>query len=92
MKKIILREIEYELIENNQNCFNEEQIREKVTDYFDSYDYILGDYAYGKLRLKGFYDSENPKCNRVNNIQDKGKYLKTQCAYHCKYFLLKKTK
>ena len=54
MKKIVLDNIEYELIEDNGDCFLESEIKEKYTDYFDDFDYILGDYAYNKLRLKGF--------------------------------------
>ena len=59
MKKIILDNIEYELIEDNGDCFSESEIKEKYTDYFQEFDYILGDYAYNKLRLKGFCDKGN---------------------------------
>ena len=47
-----LLEQEYKLIKNNKECFNLEEIEEKITDYFKDYDYIVGDYAYSKLRLK----------------------------------------
>ena len=33
MKKIILDNIEYELIEDNGDCFSDSDIREKFTDY-----------------------------------------------------------
>ena len=56
----------YQIIENINNCLDIEELKNKYTDYFDSYDYILGDYAYNKLRLKGFCDKNNKKCN--NNI------------------------
>ena len=93
MKNIIkLEGIEYSLVENLNDCFNLEEITEKYTDYFEPYDYILGDYAYGKLRLKGFCDKTNKKVNNINDIKGKDVYLKTQCAYHCNYFLLKKEK
>ena len=39
------------------------------TDYFYDYDYIVGDWAYGKVRLKGFYESDNKKCNKINDIK-----------------------
>ena len=41
-----LLEQEYKLIKNNKECFNLEEIEEKITDYFKDYDYIVGDYAY----------------------------------------------
>ena len=42
----------YEIIENVKDAIDESVLREKMTDYFDDYDYIVGDWAYGKLRLK----------------------------------------
>lgn len=92
MKKVLINEIEYELLEDNKDCFDKTVVGEKITDYFDSYDYILGDYAYGKLRLKGFCEKENKIFNEINDINNKENYLKKECAYACKYFLLKKTK
>ena len=62
----------------------------KYTDYFYDYDYILGDIAYNKLRLKGFYDSSNKKANKINNYKDIDNYLKNFCANDCKHFILKK--
>ena len=49
----------YKLIENHEDGFNEEEFKNKYTDYFYEYDYVVGDWAYGKLRLKGFYDKKN---------------------------------
>ena len=92
MKKIILDNIEYELIENNGDCFSESELREKYTDYFYEFDYILGDYAYNKLRLKGFCDKNNKRYSKINDYIGKDKYLKDFCAYKCKYFVLKKVK
>ena len=62
------------------------------TEYFYDYDYLLGDYAYNKLRLKGFCDKSNKKFNKINDYKGKDRYLKEQCAYKCKYFVLKKVK
>jgi len=45
----------YELIKNYKEAFDKEEFLSKCTDYFYDYDYIVGDIAYGKLRLKGFY-------------------------------------
>ena len=42
----------YELIKNYKDAFSEEEFISKCTDYFCDYDYIVGDIAYGKLRLK----------------------------------------
>ncbi len=81
---------EYELIEDYKNGYNEEELKNKLTDYFYSFDYVVGDWAYGKLRLKGFYDKKNKLCKKINNIEDLKKYLKSNCAFDCKYFVIKK--
>ena len=53
-------------------------------------DYIVGDIAYNKLRLKGFYDEKNKKVKSINNYSNLENYLKENCATDCKYFILKK--
>lgn len=89
---IKLEDNTYELIDNYKDGYELEPLKEKYTDYFYDYDYILGDWSYGKLRLKGFCDRINKKCNRINDIKYKDNYLKEMCSYECRYFLLKKIK
>lgn len=89
--KIVLNEIEYEVIKNYRDGFDAEVIKDKATDYFKEFDYIFGDWAYGKLRLKGFYKSDNKqKVKSINNIENLEKHIKENCAYNCRYFLLEK--
>mgnify|MGYP003311959851 CR=1 FL=1 len=89
-KKININNKEYELITNYRDAFDEEELKEKCTDYFYDYDYIIGDIAYGKLRLKGFYDEKNKKVKKINNYKFKDKYLSENCANDCRHFILKK--
>ena len=77
---------------NDNNCLNIDEIKEKVTEYFDNFDYIFGDYAYDKVRLKGFNDSTNKKVNKINNIKKLEDYKKNYCSFGAKTFLLKKVK
>lgn len=81
----------YELIKNYKDAFDKEDFLSKCTDYFYDYDYIVGDIAYGKLRLKGFYDEKSKKVKKINNFKNVDDYLKTYCANDCKYFIVKKT-
>ena len=90
MKKVIVENKEYELITNYRDAFVEEDFVNRYTDYFYDYDYIVGDIAYSKLRLKGFYDEKNKKVNKINNYKFLNKYLEKNCAVDCKYFVLKK--
>ena len=85
-----LLEQEYKLIKNNKDCFNLEEIEEKITDYFKDYDYIVGDYAYSKLRIKGFTKKFNKLNRDINDFENVDKYIKENCAYGCKYFILEK--
>lgn len=80
----------YEIIEDYKNGFDQNAMIEKFTDFFEPYDYIVGDWAYGKLRLKGFCDSDNSIYRKVNDINRKDAYLNNECAYECRYFILKK--
>lgn len=90
MKKIDINGVSYELVRNDNNCFELDDVVSKVTDYFDGYDYIFGDYAYEKVRLKGFYDSKNKKAKKINDIKYLDDYIKNYCSYGAKTFLLKK--
>lgn len=91
--KIVIRNQEYNLVENYRDCFDISEINEKLTDvdYFDEYDYILGDYAYDKLRLKGFYNKDNKNSKEINSYENVKKYIENYCSYGCKYFILEKT-
>lgn len=88
--KIEIDNRQYELIKNYKDAFDKDIFTEKYTDYFYDYDYIVGDIAYGKLRLKGFYDEKNKKVNKINNYKDVDAYIKNNCANDCKHFVLKK--
>ena len=92
MKKIVLFDNEYNIVKDENDVFNYEELSSLVTDYFKPYDYILGDYAYGKLRLKGFYKDNNKNSNNINKISYLDEYVNNYCAYKCKYFLIEKVK
>ena len=83
-------EINYKLIENYKNAFDETQVKEKMTDYFIDFDYVIGDIAYGKLRLKGFCKRSNERYSNINDYLLKDMYLKDYCAPGSPYFVLEK--
>lgn len=88
--KITINDITYEVIKNEKDALDEELLKEKITDYFDDFDYIVGDWAYCKLRLKGFNDKSSKNYKSINDYENVDKYLKDYCAYGCKHFILKK--
>lgn len=87
---ILLEDKEYEIIEDVRDGLDLDELKNKYTDFFYPYDYIVGDWAYGKLRLKGFYDDKNPIKKDINNIKNLKKYIDENCAFNCKYFVIKK--
>jgi len=92
MEKIAINGINYEVVKNVKDAVDIEILKEKITDYFEPYDYIVGDWAYGKIRLKGFYDSKNKNCKKINDIKELDNYINDMCAYGCRWFQLKKIK
>ncbi len=79
----------YKVIKGEEN-FVYEEVKGLFTDYFQDYDYVLGDYSYGKIRLKGFYESNNKKAKRVNDFKYFDDYIREYCSFGAKIFLLKK--
>ena len=93
MEKIIeIDDKKYKLIKDYREGYDEEMFKEKYTSFFEEYDYIVGDIAYSKLRLKGFNDKDNKNFNKINDYANVEKYIKENCAYGCRYFILEKMK
>ena len=90
MEKINVNSNDYEIIKDYKNGYNKDEFISLCTDYFKDFDFIVGDWAYGKLRLKGFYNSNSKKCNDINNIENLNSYIKNNCAFDCKYFVAKR--
>lgn len=89
---VIINDEKYDLIKDERGGFDLEEVKLKLTDYFDNYDYIVGDWSYGKLRLKGFNDKKSKNYKEINDIEKLDEYIEKYCAYGCRYFVLKKIK
>lgn len=82
--------IRYELIEDVKQGFQEEAINNRYSEILSKYDYIVGDWGYDQLRLKGFYDDRNPKAAFDTKISTLDDYLYEYCNFGCAYFVAKK--
>ena len=80
----------YDLVENYHEGFNAERLGERFSQILTKYDYIVGDWAYGKLRLKGFYDHKNKQVKEYNDYDKLNDYLKNNCANDARYFVIKR--
>jgi len=88
---IIAEGFTYEIIENVREGFKEDAFIARYSDILNKYDYIVGDWGYGQLRLKGFFEDKNQKATfdtRISTIED---YLYEYCNFGCAYFILRKT-
>ncbi|HLR64167.1 MAG TPA: YutD family protein [Pseudogracilibacillus sp.] len=91
MKQLItINGHDYEILENERDAVQEEEISERYSDILKKYDYIVGDWGYGQLRLKGFYEANHPKVSFDTNITMLDDYLYEYCNFGCAYFILKK--
>lgn len=81
----------YQLVKEHKNGWNPEAFRNRYSEVLDRYDYIVGDWGYNQLRLKGFYKEHNAKGNNkeasIAYLQD---YLDEYCNFGCAYFIVEK--
>lgn len=89
---VVMKGNRYELIDNVREGWSEEQFRERYTDILHKYDYIVGDWGYSQLRLRGFFADANPKANFDSKISALPEYIYEFCNFGCAYFVLKKIK
>ncbi|MFS0612062.1 YutD family protein [Lederbergia ruris] len=80
----------YELISEFRDGFQEEAFKERFSDILTKYDFIVGDWGYGQLRLKGFFSDQNQKASHDSKIGSLYEYLYEYCNFGCAYFVLKK--
>ena len=87
MNSIKINDINYNIIKDEKHILEEMDISEKLTEYFDNFDYIVGDLSYGLIRLKGFYQDSRAtlESNKISNLQN---YLDKYCSYGCKWFII----
>ena len=70
--------------------FNAEKLGERYSDVLARYDYIVGDWGYEQLRLKGFFRADNRRAHpdqRIDSLED---YLYEYCNFGCAYFVIER--
>jgi uncharacterized protein YutD len=81
----------YTLAHEHKNGWNAEAFKERYSEVLDRYDYIVGDWGYNQLRLRGFYREGHPKGTKDTVITSLKDYLNEYCNFGCAYFVLAKT-
>ena len=90
MATITIKDKTYEIIKDVKDAIDKETLESRLTDFYNPFDYIVGDWAYGKLRLKGFNEKSNKIYNKINDAANIDSYIEEYCAYGCKHFILKR--
>ncbi|HIW33725.1 MAG TPA: YutD family protein [Candidatus Paenibacillus intestinavium] len=80
----------YELIIVNRNGWNVEAFRNRYSEVLERYDYIVGDWGYNQLRLKGFFKDGHPKATKDSTFSYATDYINEYCNFGCAYFVLEK--
>ncbi|WP_260989980.1 YutD family protein [Paenibacillus xylanexedens] len=82
----------YEIVQNHKQGWNPEVFRDRYSEVLERYDYIIGDWGYSQLRLKGFYRDNHPKATKDSTISYLVDYINEYCNFGCAYFVLQKCK
>lgn len=65
---ITIQDLNYEIITNYRDAFDEEKLNERFSDILGRYDYIVGDWGYDQLRLKGFFETITAKPHTTTKL------------------------
>ncbi|MBO0413628.1 YutD family protein [Enterococcus hulanensis] len=88
---LLIGERQYRLVRNYREGFDAERLGERFSEVLTRYDYIVGDWGYDQLRLKGFFREDDRKSlpeQRIDALED---YLYEYCNFGCAYFVLERT-
>lgn len=80
----------YSVVLDHKNGWNYEVFRDRYSEVLDRYDFIVGDWGYNQLRLKGFFKEPNNKGSKETSITLLHDYLNEYCNFGCAYFIIEK--
>ncbi|PZE21249.1 YutD family protein [Paenibacillus xerothermodurans] len=80
----------YEVVADHKNGWKPDAFKERYSEVLERYDYIVGDWGYNQLRLRGFFKEDHPKATKESSIATLQDYLNEYCNFGCAYFILEK--
>lgn len=89
--QLMINGVDYEVVKDHKAAFDVDKLNDCYSDILNKYDYIVGDWGYDQLRLRGFYQDNNHQANRDQLIGTFEDYLYEYCNFGCAYFILKRT-
>lgn len=70
--------------------FELDAFSKRYQEYFQKFDFIVGDWGYEQLRLRGFYQMNRRQVPRDQQIDYLEDYLREYCNFGCRFFVLTK--
>jgi len=80
----------YSLVHEHKNGWNPEAFRERYSEVLERFDYVVGDWGYNQLRLRGFYRDGHPRATKEFAISSFIDYINEYCNFGCAHFVLAK--
>lgn len=80
----------YSVVHDHKNGWNPEAFRERFSEVLERYDFIVGDWGYSQLRLRGFFREPQPKAPKESVISHLYEYIHEYCNFGCAYFVIEK--
>ncbi|WP_282802366.1 YutD family protein [Secundilactobacillus kimchicus] len=77
----------YELVMDHKAAFNKAELSDRFNSYYSKFDYLVGDWGFEQLRLRGFYanDRNVPAESKIEALED---FLAEKANLGCAYFVL----
>ena len=79
---LLIKEEPYQLVLNYREGFDLLAFENRYQEYFEKFDFIVGDWGFEQLRLRGFYQIGQAKVPKDQTIE--------YCNFGCRYFVLAK--
>lgn len=86
-----IKDVDYVLAIDYREGFALEAFKNRYQEYFEKFDFIVGDWGFEQLRLRGFYQLNQRRVPIDQTIGFLDDYLKEYCNFGCRYFVLAKT-
>ncbi|MEO1768239.1 YutD family protein [Candidatus Enterococcus ferrettii] len=87
---LLIGERQYRIAVDYREGFDAERLGERFSEVLSRYDYIVGDWGYDQLRLKGFFRVDDRKSNAEQRIDTLEDYLYEYCNFGCAYFVIER--
>lgn len=88
--EFVIQHQRYRVVFDYREGLNFDSLAQRFDDVLIKYDYIVGDWGFEQLRLRGFYRQYQRQANHDQVIDYLQDYLCEYCNPNCPYFIIEK--